>query len=124
MPQTINPIPEDHHTITPYIIVKGAAKALQFYCDAFGAEELYRSTVPDGRVIHSKIKIGDSIMMVGDEFPQEGCEVYAPTTLKGTVCMLHLYVKDVDATYQRAVKAGAKAVRPVKDMFGAIATAT
>jgi uncharacterized glyoxalase superfamily protein PhnB len=110
------PIPEGYHTITPYITVKGAAKAIDFYKRAFGARERDRMTDPEGkRVMHAEIQIGDSIVMLGDEFPQGECK--SPQTLGGTAVSLFLYVPDVDAAFKRAVDAGATAAMAPTDMF-------
>lgn len=110
------PIPAGHHSITPYLVVKDAAQAIEFYKRAFGAEELDRLAGPGGTgIMHAEIKIGDSHVMLSDEFPGAGCR--SPQSLGGTTCQLFLYVADVDATYQRAVSAGAAPIMPVTDMF-------
>ncbi len=112
----VKPIPEGNHSITPYLVVKDAARAIEFYKRAFGAEELGRMTGPGGRgVMHAEIKIGDSRVMLSDEFPGAGCS--SPQSLGGTTCQLYLYVPDVDSAYQQAVSAGASADMPVSDMF-------
>lgn len=111
-----NPIPKGFHTITPSIIVKDADKAIEFYKKAFGAEEIVRCFGQDGKTImHSEIKIGDSIIMISDEFPQMNC--VGPQTLGGTAVSMYLYVTDADAWYDKAIQAGAIAVMPVGDMF-------
>ncbi len=107
------PVPPGYHTITPHIVVRGAAKAIDFYKRAFGAVELFRHATPDGRLMHAEIRIGDSIVMIGDAFPEMGCagpEGHSPVTL-------HLYVPDVDAAFVRAVEHGATVKMPVADMF-------
>ena len=110
------PIPAGHHSITPYLVVKDAAKAIEFYKRAFGAEEVSRMPGPGGRgIMHAEIRIGDSLVMLSDEFPGAGCT--SPQSLGGTTCQLFLYVPDVDATYQQAISAGATAGMPVSDMF-------
>jgi PhnB protein len=110
------PIPDGYRTVTPYLTVKGAAQAIDFYTRAFGAQEVERMTGLDGQsVMHAEIKIGDSVVMLSDEFPQMGCR--SPQTLGGTTASLFLYVADVDAAFQRAVDAGAKAIMPPADMF-------
>ncbi|MCC6860246.1 MAG: VOC family protein [Bryobacterales bacterium] len=110
------PIPEGYHTITPYLVVKDANQAIDFYKRAFGARELSRMTGPDGqRVMHAEIKIGDSVMMLSDEFP--GAGVSAPQSVGGTTCQTFLYVPDVDAAFKQAVSAGATANMPPSDMF-------
>jgi PhnB protein len=107
------PIPEGSRTVTPHLVVKGAAKAIDFYADAFGAVEHHRMGAPGGLVGHAQIQIGDSLLFLADEFPGSP----SPIKLKGTPVTIHLYVEDVDATFARAVKAGAKVKMPVMDMF-------
>ena len=109
------PIPDGYRTITPYITVRGAAEAIDFYKRAFGAEEKERMPGPDGKsVMHAELKIGDSILMLSDEFPQMGCR--APEA-SGSPGYLFLYVPDVDSAFKRALDAGAKASMPPADMF-------
>jgi PhnB protein len=111
------PIREGFHTATPYLTVKGAAQAIDFYKRAFGAHEQGRMAGPDGRtVMHAEIRIGDSVLMLCDEFPQPGSS-RSPETLGGTTSAVFLYVPDVDAAFKRAVDAGAKAIMPPADMF-------
>jgi PhnB protein len=109
------PIPKGYHTATPYLIIKGAAKAIEFYKKAFGAAEMMRMTQPDGRVGHAEIKIGDSPIMLADEFPEMGAR--SPQSLGGSPVSILLYVQDVDALTSSAIAAGAKVIRPVKDQF-------
>jgi PhnB protein len=109
------PIPKGYHTATPYLVIKGAAKAIEFYKKAFGAAEMTRMTQPDGRVGHAEIKIGDSPIMLADEFPEMGAR--SPQSLGGSPVSILLYVPDVDALTSQAITAGAKVVRPVKDQF-------
>lgn len=110
------PIPEGHHSITPYLMVKDAAQAIEFYKRAFGAQEIDRMTGPGGTgVMHAEIKIGDSRVMLSDEFPGAGCR--SPQSLNGTTCQFHLYVPDVDSAYQQAISAGATSIMPAADMF-------
>ena len=111
----VKPIPDGYHSVTPYLIVKGAAAALEFYKKAFGATELMRLPGPEGKVMHAEIRIGDSIIMLADEFPEMGA--VSPTTLKGVASSIMLYVPDVDAVAKNAVAAGAKEIRPVADQF-------
>ena len=112
----VRPTPKGYHTATPYLVVRGAAQAIEFYKRAFGAEELARMPAPDGRtVMHAELKIGDSIVMLADESPGMGCR--SPESLGGSTASLHLYVKDVDAAFKRALAAGAQARMPVADMF-------
>jgi uncharacterized glyoxalase superfamily protein PhnB len=109
------PIPEGFHTLTPHIVVKDAAKAIEFYKKAFGAEEVMRMPGPGGKIMHADLKIGDSHLMLVDEFPEMDC--HSPQSLKGSPVHLHVYVPDVDAAFKKAVAAGATASMPVTDMF-------
>jgi len=111
----VQPIPDGYHSATPYLIVDGAAKALDFYRHAFGAAERMRMPAPGGRVGHAEIIIGDSIIMLADEHPEIGA--HGLRAYGGTPVSLHLYVPDVDATVQKAVAAGATLVSPVADKF-------
>jgi PhnB protein len=111
----VRTVPEGYHTATPYLIVKGAANAIDFYRKAFGATELMRMASPDGKVGHAEIKIGDSPIMLADEFPEMGAR--SPESFGGSPVSILLYVDDVDATARQAVAAGAREVRPVKDQF-------
>jgi PhnB protein len=109
-------IPKDYHTVTPALVVRDAATAIEFYKNAFGAQEQVRMMGPDGaRVMHAELKIGDSIIFLCDEFPDMACR--SPESLGGMTAMLHLYVPDVDAAFQRAINAGAQVKMPVADMF-------
>jgi PhnB protein len=110
------PVPEGYHTITPSLVVRGAADAIEFYKKAFGAEELMRMPSPDGKISHAELKIGDSIVFVSDEFPNMGVSK-SPQTLGGCTGTLHLYVPDVDVSFQQAIDAGGKVSMPVADMF-------
>jgi PhnB protein len=109
------PIPEGYRTATPYLIVKGAADAIEFYKRAFGATEILRMADPQGRVGHAEIRIGDSVIMLADEHPAMGYR--GPRALGGSSVSILLYLEDVDAVFERAVKAGAKALRPVANQF-------
>lgn len=113
----VKPIPEGYRTITPYISLKDAAKAIEFYKEAFNATEIECCHTPDGKVMHAVIKIGDSLLMLSDEMPGSDCCISSPTSLKGTCAMLALYVEDADDLFDRAVKAGAKVHMPLDDMF-------
>jgi PhnB protein len=106
--------PEGYHSITPYLIVKGGAKAIDFYRRAFGAEEIMRME-DNGRIGHAELKIGDSIIMLADEYLEMGHK--SPQTLGGSAIQLLVYVPNVDAAFEQAVKAGAKLKRPVADQF-------
>ena len=112
---SVSPVPTGHHTVTPYLSVKNGTKALEFYKQAFGAVELYKMIVPDGRLGHAEIRIGDSVVMLADEFPEYGGKT--PQTLGGTPVSMYLYVEDVDAFFKRAVAAGAKERKAVADQF-------
>jgi PhnB protein len=109
------PIPEGYRTATPYLIVKGAAEAIEFYKRAFGATEMLRMADPQGRVGHAEIRIGDSVIMLADEHPDMGYR--GPRALGGSSVSILLYLEDVDEVFQRALKAGAKALRPVTNQF-------
>jgi PhnB protein len=111
----VKPIPDGYHSVTPYLIVKGAANALEFYKKAFGATELMRMAGPGGCVMHAEVKIGDSPIMLADEFPEMGAR--SPQTIGGSPVSICLYVEDVDAVAGKAIAAGAKVLRPVKDQF-------
>ena len=104
------------NTVTPHLVCKGAAQAIEFYKNAFGAEERGRLSTPDGRnVLHASLSIGDSVIMLADEFPDWGS--VGPETLKGTPVVIHLYVEDVDSVFDQAVRAGATVTMPLEDMF-------
>lgn len=112
----VKPIPEGMHTVTPHLVCSGAADAIEFYKKAFNATELGRVPAPQGStLLHASIRIGDSVVMLVDEFPQ--CGSVSPKTLKGTPVTIHLYVEDVDSFAAQAVDAGATVVMPVQDMF-------
>src|SRR4051812_47963087 len=115
MKMAVKPIPEGYHTVTPYLIVNGGAQAIDFYKQAFGATELFRMDGPDGKVGHAEIRIGNSPVMLADEFPDMGFR--SPRSLGGAGVSLMIYVEDVDAQFRQAIAAGAKELRPVKDQF-------
>jgi PhnB protein len=108
-------IPEGFRTVTPSLVVRGAAQAIDFYKKALGAEELMRMAGPDGKIGHAELKIGDSIIFLTDENPEMGNK--APQTLGGTTGSLYLYVPDVDTAFKQALDAGGKSTMPVTDMF-------
>jgi PhnB protein len=112
---TVSPIPKGYHTATPYLVVDGAASAIEFYKEAFGATEVMRLPGPGGKVMHAEIRIGDSPIMLADEVPQ--MNIRGPATLGGSPVSILLYVDDVDAQFSQAIAAGAKEQRPVKDQF-------
>jgi PhnB protein len=116
MTASSNPVPKGFHTVTPSLIVRGAAEAIEFYKKALGAEELMRMTGPDGKIGHAELKIGDSVIFISDEFPNMGV-ARSPQTLGGCTGTLNLYVPDVDTTFKQAVSAGGKTTMPVADMF-------
>ncbi|MFT3829404.1 MAG: VOC family protein [Opitutaceae bacterium] len=107
--------PDQYRTVTPYLTVRGAARALEFYQRAFGAKELFRIDAGEGRLGHAEIQIGDSIIMLSDEYPDMGS--VGPETLGGTAVSLLIYVENCDEVYDRAVKAGAHPARPLQNMF-------
>ena len=111
----VKAIPEGMHSLTPHLICAGAADAIAFYVKAFNAVELGRMPGPDGKLIHAMLRIGDSPLMLVDEFPQWGSK--SPATLGGTPVSIHLYVENADAAFQQAVDAGASVRMPLADMF-------
>lgn len=114
MNKKINPVSEGHHALTPSITVKNAAKAVEFYKKAFGAELTENFVMPDGRVGHAELRIGDSKLMLNDEFPEMGYGAPQGQTVSASV---RVYIADVDAVFDRAISLGAKAVKPVSDQF-------
>ena len=115
MANAVKPIPDGYHTVTPYLIIKGAAEAIEFYKKAFGATELFRIAQPDGQIGHAEIQIGDSPIMLADEFP--GMKYFGPQTLGGSPVSIMLYVEDVDTVFNGAIAAGASQERAVEDKF-------
>src|SRR5215467_4962027 len=111
----VNPIPKGYHAVTPYLIIDGAANAIEFYKKAFGATELFRFPAPGGKIGHAEIKIGDSPVMVADEYPGMGYK--GPQSLGGSPRTLMIYVEDVDNVFNRAVNAGATVKEAVQDKF-------
>jgi uncharacterized glyoxalase superfamily protein PhnB len=109
------PIPEGMHSVTPHLVCAGAAKAIDFYKQAFGATELARLPGPQGKIMHAAVRIGDSTVMLTDEMPEWGS--LGPKALKGSPVTIHLYVPDADAFVARAAKAGAKVTMPVAEQF-------
>ena len=115
MANAVKPIPDGYHTVTPYLIIKGAADAIEFYKKAFGATELFRMPQPDGKIGHAEIKIGDSPIMLADEFPE--MKYFSPKTLGGSAVSILIYVDDVDSVFTQAIAAGGEEQRPVEDKF-------
>jgi PhnB protein len=111
----IKTVPEGYRSLTPYLFIKGAAAAIEFYKNVFGATERMRMPGPEGRVMHAELQIGDSILMLADESPQMGA--LSPQTIGGSGSLISVYVADVDAAVAKAVAGGAKIVRPVKEQF-------
>jgi PhnB protein len=111
----VQPIPAGYHTATPYLIIGGAAEAIEFYKKAFGATETLRMLGPGGKIGHAEIRIGNSPIMLGDECPEMGCR--SPKSIGGTSISLYLYVENADAVVQEAVAAGATVKRPLQDQF-------
>ena len=115
MADKVQPIPKGYHSVTPYLIVDGAAKAIEFYKKAFGATELMRFPAPNGRVGHAEIKIGDSHVMMADEHPEMGFR--SPNSTGNTPVSLLIYTDDCDKMFNAAVAAGAKTLKPMADQF-------
>ena len=111
----VQAIPKGYHTLTPYMTVRDAARAIEFYKQAFGAEEKGVMKGPDGKVMHAELRIGDSLFMLADEYPEFGS--LSPQSSGGSGMGLHIYVEDVDSSFDRAIKAGGKVEMPVSDMF-------
>ncbi len=112
---TVDPVPAGFPRVTPYLSVDGAAAAIDLYCAVLGATERFRMPMPDGRIAHAEVGIGDSVIMLADEFP--GQSPPPPTKLGGTAVTIMVYVDDVDAVFARALAAGAKELRAVEDQF-------
>lgn len=111
----VKPIPDGYHTLTPFLTCRDAAKAIDFYKKAFGATERGVMKGLDGKVMHAELQIGDSIIMLSDEYPEMGS--VSPQAIGGSAMGLHIYIDGVDAAFDRAVKAGAQVEMPVMDMF-------
>lgn len=112
---SVKPVPEGYHSVTPYLIVRGGADAIEFYQKAFGAVELFRFPSPDGKIGHAEIKVGDSPIMLADEYPEMG--YHGPQSLGGSPVSLMIYVDDVDAVFNQAVAAGATVKEALQDKF-------
>ena len=116
MKNTTKAIPDGFNTLTPHLVVKGASQAIDFYKKAFGAEEIKRMPGPDGKsLIHAELKIGNSRLMLVDEFPEMNAR--GPETMGGTPVTIHMFVEDADAVFNRALGAGAQVRMPLADMF-------
>lgn len=109
------PVPDGYHTITPALTIRDAARAIEFYKQAFGAQARDVAKGPDGKVMHAELLIGDSVIMLSDEFPEFGA--LSPQSIGGSSTLLHIYLDGVDAAFDRAVKAGAEVEMPVMDQF-------
>jgi PhnB protein len=112
---TVKPIPEGYHSLTPYLAVEDAARAIDFYKDAFGAQETIRMPGPDGKIAHAELQLGDSKLMLSDPFHQS--DVQPPSTRGGPTGSVFMYVEDVNAIFEQAQRAGAKVVTELEDMF-------
>lgn len=113
----VSHIPQGYHTVTPYLIVKGAAQAIDYYKKVFGATEVFRMNGPEGKVGHAELQIGDSRIMLADENPSMGQGHSSASTIGASPISIYLYIPDVDRVFERAVAAGAKAIKPVQDQF-------
>ncbi len=111
----VKPIPDGYHSVTPYLVCRGAAKAIDYYKSVFGAEEVMRMPAPGGRVGHAELRIGDSVVMLADENPEVGAR--SPESVGGTPVSLMVYVADVDATYKKALAGGAREIRALANQF-------
>jgi PhnB protein len=111
----VKPIPDGYPQVSPYLIVDGAKAAIDFYVQVLGATERMRMDGPDGKIGHAELQLGDSVIMLADEFPDMGAK--GPKSLGGSPVTLQTYVEDVDATFDKAIKAGATSVRPLEDQF-------
>jgi PhnB protein len=112
---SVKAIPDGYYSLTPYLVCKGAAKAIEFYAKAFGAQEIVRMPGPHGSIMHAEVKIGNSMLMLSDENKERG--QLSPESIGGSACSIMFYADDVDQVFNRAVAAGAKAEMPPTDMF-------
>src|SRR5438876_10748908 len=113
MPEQVKAVPPGFHTLTPHLTVRNAEQALEFYKNAFGAETLHVARMPDGKVMHAALRVGDSMLMLNEEFPEYGG--LSPLAIGGTGVTIHIYTEDVDAAFNRAVAAGAQVKMPLMD---------
>ena len=115
MPEQVKGVPPGFHTLTPHLVVRKAEQALEFYKNAFGAEVLHVAHMPDGKVMHASLRIGDSMLMLNDEFPDYG--TLSPLSTGGSAVTIHIYTENVDAAFNRALSAGAQVKMPLADQF-------
>jgi PhnB protein len=113
----VSPVPQGFHSITPYLVIQGAAQAIEYYTKVFGATEVVRMSMPDGKVGHAELQIGDSRIMLADESPGMGQGYASPATIGASPVSIYLYLPDVDRVVEKAVAAGAKILKPVQDQF-------
>jgi PhnB protein len=111
----VKPIPDGYPRVTPYLIISGASDAIDYYAKVLGTKERMRLAMPDGKIGHAELELGDSVIMLADEFPDMG--ISGPGTVGGSPVMIHVYVEDVDDTFERAVTAGAEVLEPLEDKF-------
>ena len=114
-PKAVPPIPRGYHTVTPYLVVNNGSEAIEFYKKAFGAKELLRHTTPDGKILNAQLKIGDSMVLLSDEFP--GGDTRSPVSLGTSTVTLHVYTRDVNKLWERAIAAGARIIMPLNNQF-------
>jgi len=115
MPEKVKAVPPGFHTLTPHLVVRNAEQALEFYKNAFGGEVFHVAHMPDGKVMHASLRIGDSMLMLNDEFPDYG--TLSPLSTGGSAVTIHIYTENVDAAFNRAVSAGAQVKMPLADQF-------
>ena len=115
MPEQVKAVPPGFHTLTPHLVVRNAEQALEFYKNAFGAEVLHVAHMPDGKVMHASLRIGDSMLMLNDELPDYG--TLSPLSTGGSAVTIHIYTENVDAAFNRALSAGAQVKMPLADQF-------
>src|SRR5215813_3755782 len=113
----VSPIPQGYHTITPYLVIKGAAQAIEYYKKVFGATEVVRMNGPDGKIGHAELQIGDSHLMLADENPSMGQGYTSAATIGNSPVSLYVYIPDVDRVFEKAIAEGAKVLKPVQDQF-------
>jgi PhnB protein len=116
-PNKVHYIPKGYNSISPYLVVKGASQAIEYYKKVFGATEVFRMNQPDGKVGHAELQIGDSRFMLSEENPKMGQGHVSASSIGGSPVSLYLYIPDVDRVIEKAVDAGAKVVKPVQDQF-------